>query len=354
VACSLVLELLTAPNVDMARLRKASWSGIPLEARAMVWKLLLGYLPSNRERREGTLERKRQEYGKFVQRYFSDTASTERDDEERDLLHQINIDVLRTHPNCPLFRNQHIQNAMERILFIWSMRHPASGYVQGINELVTPFLVVFLYDELIHSALPSAEGGADASERARLERRSSAETTDIKEWLQRTADFDPSLLPLELIEADAYGCLDKLLSNVQTHYTFAQPGIQRMLYKLEVVMKRIDAALCQHLEKQQTSFLVLCFRWMNCYLMREIPLHHITRMWDTYMCEDDGFSTFHVYVCAAFLSLWSQKLQACDFQGIMLFVQSLPTDDWTNEDLEMLLSKAFMLKAQHEPHVKNV
>lgn len=32
----------------------------------------------------------------------------------------------------------------ERILFIWAIRHPASGYVQGINDLVTPFFVVFL------------------------------------------------------------------------------------------------------------------------------------------------------------------------------------------------------------------
>ena len=32
----------------------------------------------------------------------------------------------------------------ERILFIWAIRHPASGYVQGMNDLVTPFFVVFL------------------------------------------------------------------------------------------------------------------------------------------------------------------------------------------------------------------
>lgn len=34
----------------------------------------------------------------------------------------------------------------ERILYIWAIRHPASGYVQGINDLVTPFFVVFLQE----------------------------------------------------------------------------------------------------------------------------------------------------------------------------------------------------------------
>jgi len=36
----------------------------------------------------------------------------------------------------------------ERILYIWAVRHPASGYVQGINDLVTPFFVVFLAEYL--------------------------------------------------------------------------------------------------------------------------------------------------------------------------------------------------------------
>jgi hypothetical protein len=35
---------------------------------------------------------------------------------------------------------------LERILYTWAIRHPASGYVQGINDLVTPFFTVFLQD----------------------------------------------------------------------------------------------------------------------------------------------------------------------------------------------------------------
>ena len=35
------------------------------------------------------------------------------------------------------------------------------------------------------------------------------------------------------MEADAYWCLSKLLDSIQDHYTFAQPGIQRMVFKLK-------------------------------------------------------------------------------------------------------------------------
>lgn len=49
-------------------------------------------------------------------------------------------------PLVPLFQQTIVQEMFERILYIWAIRHPASGYVQGINDLVTPFFVVFLQE----------------------------------------------------------------------------------------------------------------------------------------------------------------------------------------------------------------
>lgn len=34
-----------------------------------------------------------------------------------------------------------------------------------------------------------------------------------------------------------------------------------------------------------------------------------------------------------------------DFQEIMMFLQSLPTRDWTEKDVELLLSEAFIWKS---------
>lgn len=33
---------------------------------------------------------------------------------------------------------------LRRLLYIWHMRHPASGYVQGMCDLTNPFIIVFL------------------------------------------------------------------------------------------------------------------------------------------------------------------------------------------------------------------
>jgi len=52
--------------------------------------------------------------------------------------------VPRTRPGAPLWSCITAQKSLERILYVWAIRHPASGYVQGINDLVTPFFEVFL------------------------------------------------------------------------------------------------------------------------------------------------------------------------------------------------------------------
>ncbi|KAF7246724.1 TBC1 domain family member 22A [Varanus komodoensis] len=128
-------QLLTVPNTNLEELRKLSWSGIPKPVRPITWKLLSGYLPGNVDRREGTLQRKRKEYFAFVEQYYD----SRNEETHQDTYRQIHIDIPRMSPEALILQPK----IFERILFIWAIRHPASGYVQGINDLVTPFFVVF-------------------------------------------------------------------------------------------------------------------------------------------------------------------------------------------------------------------
>ncbi|KAI7870214.1 rab-GTPase-TBC domain-containing protein [Spinellus fusiger] len=304
-------QVLSSSNVDLDLLRKLSWSGIPKEIRFMVWQLLLGHLPCNSTRRSATLARKRKEYADSVAAsYTRGTAGL-----DQTLWHQIHIDIPRTNPGIPLYQYEITQMCLERILYQWAIRHPASGYVQGINDLVTPIFEVFL----------SAYIEEDPEE------------YDIRQ-------LDKELL--DVIEADSFWCLSKLLDGIQDNYTFAQPGIQRQITTLRELVSRIDVRLALHLQNQGIEFIQFAFRWMNCLLMRELPLKSTIRMWDTYLAEgsSEGFSEFHVYVCAAFLVKWSDQLQKLDFQGVMMFLQQLPTQGWAEKDVELLLSEAYMWK----------
>jgi len=43
------------------------------------------------------------------------------------------------------------------------------------------------------------------------------------------------------------------------------------------------ATLHAHLERHHIEYLQFAFRWMNNLLMREMPLHCVIRLWDTYL-----------------------------------------------------------------------
>ncbi|XP_077453686.1 TBC1 domain family member 22B isoform X1 [Stigmatopora argus] len=303
-------QLLASANTDLEELRKHSWSGIPREVRPVTWRLLSGYLPANKERRELVLKRKREEYFGFIVQYYHSRT----DEHYKDTYRQIHIDIPRTNPLIPLFQQPVVQEVFERILFIWAIRHPASGYVQGINDLVTPFFVVFLSEFV----------------------------------MEDMENFEVAALSLEIqrnIEADTFWCMSKLLDGIQDNYTFAQPGIQNKVKALEELVGRIDEHIDNHLKKYEVEYLQFAFRWMNNLLMRELPLRCTIRLWDTYQAEADGFSHFHLYVCAAFLIEWRKEiLSMVDFQGLLILLQNLPTIHWGNEEVGLLLAEAYRLK----------
>ncbi|KAJ6849412.1 GTPase-activating protein GYP1 [Iris pallida] len=301
---------LSRPAVILEKLRELAWSGIPPYMRPNVWRLLLGYAPPNSDRREGVLARKRLEYLDCVSQYY-DIPDSERSDDEISMLRQIAVDCPRTVPDVTFFQQAQVQKSLERVLYTWAIRHPASGYVQGINDLLTPFLLVFLSEHL------------DGS---------------MQHW--SISDLSPQ--KISSVEADCYWCLSKLLDGMQDHYTFAQPGIQRLVFKLKELVRRIDEPVSRHMEDQGLEFLQFAFRWFNCLLIREIPFHLVTRLWDTYLAEGDALPEFLVYISASFLLTWSDKLQKLEFQEMVMFLQHLPTQNWTYHELEMVLSRAYM------------
>lgn len=294
-------RILQVNSVSLSDLRGSAWSGIPQEIRSISWQILLGYLPTSSERRVAVLDRKRREYREGIQQTFekSESGPTMSIDEkaktihnrgrsrglDENVWHQISIDVPRTSPHIELYGYEATQRSLERILYLWAIRHPASGYVQGINDLVTPFWQVFLGTYITN---PDIESG-----------------------------MDPGQLPksvLDAVEADSFWCLTKLLDGIQDNYIFAQPGIVRQVNSLRDLTTRIDVGLAKHLDKEGVEFMQFSFRWMNCLLMREVKIRCIIRMWDTYMSEEQGFSEFHLYVCAAFLVKWTDQLVKMDFQ----------------------------------------
>lgn len=373
-------RVLLEEQIDLATLRRMSWNGIPPECRAIVWKLLLGYLPVASSRRESTLAKRRKDYEEYLadfyyvgmtpKKYAEVQFTLQRSENDIEILKQIRQDVPRTSPAIRFFKDPSVQSSLERILYIFAIRHPASGYVQGINDLVTPFWTVF-----------------------------ARELYDIDILTLTTSPLSPE--QYLSLEADCFFCLSFLIDGIQDHYTFAQPGIQRMVFRLKELILRIDGpngsntaaaaagvvpsnpttphkvnpnsstlssssaalsssssslGLHSHFENERVEFLHFSFRWMTCLLMRELKLPLILRLWDSYLSEEpsftSGFKNLHVYVCAAFLMRWKDELKQMDFQQLIQFLQKLPTDNWNEKDVETLLAQAHVYQQlfQDSPH----
>lgn len=277
-------RILQSTSVSLSELRALAWSGVPEEVRAMTWQLLLGYLPTNSERRVSALERKRKEYLDGVRQAFGEGISASQKTSSSGLAgltvnqsvttgksrgldeavwHQISIDVPRTNPHIPLYQFEATRRSLERILYVWAIRHPASGYVQGINDLATPFWQVFLGTYI--TDLNIEEG------------------------------MDPGQLPkpvLDAVEADSFWCLTKLLDGIQDNYIHAQPGIHRQVSALRDLTARIDSGLAKHFENEGIEYMQFSFRWVNCLLMREISIKNTIRMWDTYLVSRRPVASF--------------------------------------------------------------
>jgi hypothetical protein len=147
------------------------------------------------------LSKKKTEYEAFVSRYLG--SGVRRDQET---LHQISIDVPRTCLEETLFKNHFVGEAMVRVLYCHTIRRPASGYVQGMNDLSAPLFDVFLRDFCV-------------------------DETKIK----------LSLGEFKQVEADVFWCLGKLLDTVQDLFTFNQAGLYRQIAALKGIVQRADS-----------------------------------------------------------------------------------------------------------------
>ena len=307
-------------------LRNICWNGIPFEdskIRAECWKYLLGLYPLKKELKLSTIQRKKDEYIDMCNVYSNALKNPDSvmNEEELKIYRQILKDIPRTMPESSLLQNEKVQKMLERILYIWSLRHPASGYVQGFNDLCIPFFIVYFLEKYPKKNID----------------------TILKLTKEEFEELSEEIL-VEL-ETNIYNSLTKLLDRIQTNYTHNQPGIAKMIKKMELIIEKVDPKLYQYLKSFEIDYVHFCFRWMNCFLIREFPVKLILRLWDAYFSEEKGFSEFHLYVCACLLLYFSEKIKAMkEFQEIVVFLQNLPTSDWDIHDMDVLLAKSYSIK----------
>ncbi|EKG05730.1 GTPase activating protein, putative [Trypanosoma cruzi] len=374
-------KVLAKDTVELDELCSTCRSGCPATFRREVWGYLTGNLQPFLSSRATVLARKRQEYVGYVQSSYSsidwdaalravETGGTacvnlapaeikDGDDgtfvgpcatssvrqrqvvggaqygiaseSELRMLKQIRKDVPRMSAGVAYLHHKRVMLSIERILYIWALRHPACGYVQGINDLLIPFISVVLSSQFCSSKTVAELHSLTARE---LDELFSTDAVSEEEWMCT-------------IEADTYWMASHLLSGMQENYTYNQRGIYSMVRHLEAVTRVVNVKLYKHLiEELQIDFNQFAFRWMNCLLLRELNATQSLRLWDTYLADvERDWCTTHVYVCAALLIWFSPALcNERDYGVVMKFLQNLPTEELSAQDFNALISQGVMMQ----------
>uniref|UniRef100_A0A0E0DD83 Rab-GAP TBC domain-containing protein n=1 Tax=Oryza meridionalis TaxID=40149 RepID=A0A0E0DD83_9ORYZ len=321
--------------VDLAELRRLACQGVPDAAgvRPVVWKLLLGYLPTDHALWAYELEKKQSQYSAFKDELLVNPSEVTRRMEEMTIskgnrhnsegtgvlpraeivhdehplslgktsvwnqffqesetIEQIDRDVKRTHPEMQFFNGDSSdalsnQESLKRILTIFAKLNPGIRYVQGMNEVLAPLYYVFKNDPEENNA--------------------------------------------ESAEPDAFFCFVELLSGFRDNFCKqldnSVVGIRSTISKLSQLLKRHDEELWRHLEvvtKVNPQF--YAFRWITLLLTQEFKFRDCIHIWDALLGDPEGPQATLLRICCAMLILVRRRLLAGDFTANLKLLQSYP------------------------------
>lgn len=310
-------HILEASIIDDAKLRSSLWMGVPKEVatkvRPLCWKLAMGLLPLAKDGHDAAEQRRIQLWREQRAAHFNGDGELEVYG-DAEAWKQVRVDLPRTNLT-DAFRVSKIKQILLRVLLVWATKNPASGYVQGLNDILGVFVVVLL-----------------------MEHFNCNKPEDVSAEMAESLDDST----IDYIEATAAAYFGELISLVQDNYVYGQPGIRNMLNRMRRIINRLDPELLDHLLKCDSNVIeICCLRWMNCLLVRELPLSAVLRLWDAYIAEGrEGFPSLHVYTCSALLMRWRTVLLQSEFDQVIALLQNPPTSNWDEGEIASLLSEA--------------
>ncbi|WOK93946.1 TBC1 domain family member 13-like [Canna indica] len=315
------------------------------EFRSIVWKLLLGYLPAERDLWEEELLKNRLRYAELKRELLVNPSKILVEDEllnssrqcqendaggllsrhgisngdhplclgngsiwnqyfkDTEIVEQIDQDLRRTHQDISFFTGdssigRENLEAMRNILLLFAKLNPAIGYVQGMNEVLAPLYYVFRMNP----------DGEDASE----------------------------------VEADSFQCFVRILSGSVDHFCEqldnSSVGIHSTLLRFSELLKEHDEELWRHLDNTKMNPQFYAFRWITLLLTQEFQFSSIMRIWDCLLSDPAGVQDMLLRICCAMLLCVRRDLLCGDFISNLKLLQHYP-----EADLEHLLDVAHHL-----------
>jgi hypothetical protein len=131
---------------------------------------------------------------------------------------------------------------------------------------------------------------------------------------------------------------------MKENYLKGFDGTAKLLQKFRNLVEKCDKELLTILEQNEMEIFHFGFRWIYCLLLREFPFFLSTKLMDYYLVQDINPGILAVYFSTALLLKYSFRIKAMKREDIIMFLQSLPTSHWGEQDIRLLVSEAMTLK----------
>ncbi|CAN1766745.1 TBC1 domain family member 15 [Linum perenne] len=251
-------------HLDIAPvLRRIQRGGVHPAIKGLVWEFLLGCFDPNStfEDRNEIRQRRREQYnnwktecqemcpiigtGKFLTRpvigddgqpitdsdegwHASDVVTDKKVLQWMLTLHQIGLDVVRTDQSLEFYQNEVNSAKLWDILVVYSWIDTDIGYVQGMNDICSPMVILLEND------------------------------------------------------ADAYWCFDHAMRRLRENFRTSTTsiGVQTQLSILSQVIKTVDPKLHQHLEDLDGGEYLFAFRMLMVLFRREFSFVDSLYLWE--------------------------------------------------------------------------
>ncbi|KAI3756621.1 hypothetical protein L1987_56443 [Smallanthus sonchifolius] len=148
-------------------------------------------------------------------------------------LHQIVVDVVRTDSHLEFYEDTQNLARMSDILAVYAWVDPATGYCQGMSDLLSPFIVLFEDN------------------------------------------------------ADAFWCFEMFLRRMRENFQMeGTTGVMKQLEALWHILEHVDREMFAHLSQIGAESLHFAFRMLLVLFRRELSFSEALRMWEMMWAAD--------------------------------------------------------------------
>ncbi|KAI5169177.1 TBC1 domain family member 2 [Pancytospora epiphaga] len=307
-------EILSQRIIEPTLFKRLCYTGIPMKYRLVSYMILLDIFGLDTSKFKPILERKKLKYIKYFDRLakYNLGKSTVENIATNVLLepiltidpvveNQIRLDITRISTDLRWFNGIDYSEVFYNVLRVTAYKRPYIGYVQGMADIVSPFLY-------LHFIKDGCYTGKEAVN----------------------------------IQSIVYHCFSGLMNKIQTDIFQVQDCL---LEKLERVLHSADQPLYEHLRMIGLELHMVCFRWFGCLFIREFSVDVWFRIFDSMLCSE--ISKFSVFFAAALLIWHREYILASDFCEIVTKMQNLQESNISIENVESLIGTSNYLYREH-------